>query len=72
MVFKKPADQKVADAVMLVFKRRENLDICNKKASGAIYIPYITMILDTPQITQVVKVLKKHYKKLYNVFETSW
>jgi len=68
-IFKKSTDQKVADAVMLLFKRRENLEIFNKKALY-IYIREITNV-DTPQITKVVKVLKKHYKKLYNEFETT-
>ncbi len=68
-IFKKPTDQKVADAVMLLFKRRENLEIFNKKALY-IYIREITDV-DTPQITKVVKVLKKYHKKLYNEFETT-
>ena len=65
-MFKKDKDRKVADAINILFKRRENLEIFNKKALY-IYIREITDV-DTPVITKVTKVLKKLYKKLYNEY----
>ena len=65
-VFKKPQDQRVADAIVLLFKRRENLEIFNKKALY-IYIREITNV-ETPVITKVTKILKKHYKTLYSEY----
>ena len=65
-IFKKDNDRKVADAINILFKRRENLEIFNKKALY-IYIREITDV-DTPIITKVTKILKKHYKKLYNEY----
>ena len=67
--FKKKQDQKVADAIILLFKRRENLEIFNKKALY-IYIREITNV-ETPVITKVTKILKKHYKNLYEEFITT-
>ena len=64
--FKKPADQRVADAIITLFKRRENLEIFNKKALY-IYIREMTDV-ETPVITKVTKILKKHYKILYNEY----
>ena len=65
-MFKKDNDIKVADAVNVLFKRRENLEIFNKKALY-IYIREMTGV-ETPVITKVTKILKKTYKKLYNEF----
>ena len=65
-LFKKENDRKVCDAVNILFKRRENLEIFNKKALY-IYIREITNV-DTPVITKVTKKLKVLYKKLYNEF----
>ena len=65
-LFKKDNDRKVCDAINILFKRRENLEIFNKKALY-IYIREITNV-DTPVITKVTKVLKKLYKKLYNEY----
>ena len=65
-LFKKENDRKVCDAVNILFKRRENLEIFNKKALY-IYIREITNV-ETPVITKVTKVLKKLYKKLYNEY----
>ena len=63
ILFKKDKDRKVADAINVLFKRRENLEIFNKKALY-IYIREMTGV-ETPVITKVTKVLKKLYKKLY-------
>ena len=62
-IFKKEKDRKVCDAINILFKRRENLEIFNKKALY-IYIREMTDV-DTPVITKVTKILKKLYKKLY-------
>jgi hypothetical protein len=65
-LFKKDKDRKVADAINILFKRRENLEIFNKKALY-IYIREITDV-ETPVITKVVKIFKKHYKSLYSEY----
>ena len=65
-MFKKPKDRKVSDAINVLFKRRENLEIFNKKALY-IYIREMTDV-DTPVITKVTKKLKILYKKLYNEY----
>jgi hypothetical protein len=54
-IFPKKADHKAADAIMELFRKRETLEIFNKKA---LYI-YIREITDTstPQITKVTKKL---------------
>tara|TARA_Y100001973_G_C5138136_1_gene301439 strand:- start:101 stop:850 length:750 start_codon:yes stop_codon:yes gene_type:complete len=65
-MFKKEKDRKVCDAINTLFKRRENLEIFNKKALY-IYIREMTDV-DTPVITKVTKILKKIYKKLHNEY----
>ena len=65
-IFKKDNDRKVCDAINILFKRRENLEIFNKKALY-IYIREMTSV-DTPVITKVTKILKKLYKKLYSEY----
>ena len=62
-IFKKDKDRKVCDAINILFKRREYLEIFNKKALY-IYIREMTSV-DTPVITKVTKILKKLYKRLY-------
>ncbi len=66
IMFKKDKDRKVCDAINILFKRRENLEIFNKKALY-IYIREMTDV-ETPVITKVTKILKKKYKKLYNEY----
>ena len=66
-MFKKDQDRKVCDAVNILFKRREKLEIFNKKALY-IYIREITNV-DTPVITKVTKILKKKYQELYNEYD---
>lgn len=65
-LFPKIEDAKTADAIIELFRKRENLDIFNKKG---IYI-YIREITDqsTPQITKVIKKMKKTYKKLLSQY----
>ena len=65
-MFKKEKDRKVCDAINILFKRRENLEIFNKKALY-IYIREMTEV-DTPVITKVTKKLKILYKKLYTEY----
>ena len=65
-MFKKEKDRKVCDAINVLFKRRENLEIFNKKALY-IYIREMTQV-DTPVITKVTKILKKKYKELYSEY----
>lgn len=59
-------ERKIADAVLQVFKKRESLEIFNKKA---IYI-YIREITNenTTLITKVIKILKQIYTKLFNQY----
>jgi len=62
-IFPDLVDAKTADAIIQLFRHRENLDIFNKKALY-IYIREQTD-QDTPQITKVIKSLKKvHYRLL--------
>jgi ubiquitin len=65
-IFKKTNDRKVCDAINTLFKRRENLEIFNKKALY-IYIREMTEV-DTPIITKVTKKLKTIYKTLYSEY----
>lgn len=65
-IFPKTHDLRTADAIVELFRKREHLEIFNKKA---IYI-YIREIVDvsTPQITKIIKKLKNIYIKLYNEY----
>jgi len=70
-IFKKDKDRKVADAINILFKRRENLEIFNKKALY-IYIREMTDV-DTPVITKVTKKLKQLHKNLhYEYIDTGY
>ncbi len=65
-IFPRQHDQKVADVVLELFRKRENLEIFNKKA---IYIYIREMIdVDTFQITKVIKILKTIYYDTYNEY----
>jgi hypothetical protein len=65
-LFPRVQDQKTADVVLELFRKRENLEIFNKKA---IYIYIREMIdVDTFQITKVIKILKKVYYNTYNEY----
>jgi hypothetical protein len=63
-IFPKPQEARVGDAILELFKRRENIDIFNKKALF-IYIKEITDA-PTPVITKVIKALKEVYKEMLN------
>lgn len=62
-LFPKDQDAKVADAILELFRRRENIDIFNKKA---LYI-YIREMIDvkTLKITQIASKLSSIFKKHY-------
>jgi len=61
-LFDKPEDIKTADAILEIFRKRDNIDIFNKKA---IFI-YVKEIADVQSatITKVIKKLKTIYKKM--------
>jgi len=65
-LFPKPQEARVGDAILELFKRRENIDIFNKKALF-IYIKEITDA-PTPVITKVIKVLKEIYRDMLNKY----
>jgi hypothetical protein len=65
-LFPRLQDQKTADVILELFRKRENLEIFNKKA---IYIYIREMIdVDTFQITKVIKILKQVYYNIYNEY----
>ena len=65
-IFKKDRDLKIGYAIVDLIKQREEIENFNKKA---IYILIREMTdVDTAHITSVVNVLKKHYKKLTNMY----
>jgi len=63
IIFPKEIDAKIADAILELFRKRENLDVFNKKA---LYI-YIREMIDvkTPKITKIADKLYDIYKKSY-------
>jgi hypothetical protein len=65
-LFPKPQEARVGDAILELFKRRESIDIFNKKALF-IYIKEITDA-PTPVITKVIKVLKEVYREMHNQY----
>lgn len=65
-LFPKPQEARVGDAILELFKRREHIDIFNKKALF-IYIKEITDA-PTPTVTKVIKVLKEVYKDMLNKY----
>jgi hypothetical protein len=60
VLFPKETDAQIADAILELFRKREDIDVFNKKA---LYI-YIREIIDakTPKITKIAD-------KLYNIFK---
>ena len=63
-LFPKAQEARVGDAILELIKRRDNIDMFNKKALF-IYIKEITDA-PTPVITKVIKVLKEIYKVMLN------
>ena len=65
-IFKKDRDLKIGYAIIDLMKQRDDIENFNKKA---IYILIREMTdVETAHITSVVNVLKKHYKKLLNIY----
>jgi hypothetical protein len=65
-IFKKDRDLKIGYAIVDLMKQRDDIENFNKKA---IYILIREMTdVETAHITSVVNVLKKHYKKLQNLY----
>jgi hypothetical protein len=65
-LFPKKQDAQTADAIVELFRKRETLEIFNKKALY-IYIREMTDV-STPQITKIIKKLKLIYVQLYNEY----
>ena len=66
ILFPKQNDARIADAILELFRKNENLDIFNKKALY-IYVKEMTEA-STPQITKIIKRLKIVYVKKYNEY----
>ena len=60
-MFEKPNELKIADAVVTIFKTRQDIQIFKKKALY-IYIREMTDC-DTPYLTKVLNVLKEDFKE---------
>ena len=67
-LFPKENERKIADAILTIFKTRQDLDIFKKKA---LYI-YIREMTDceTPHLTKVVNKLKVEYYKLFEKYNS--
>ena len=63
----KKSDQLIANAVIELFRKRDNLEIFNKKALY-IYVREMTNA-NTQQITKIVKLLKSKYVQMYNDYD---
>jgi hypothetical protein len=65
-VFIKDSEKKIADAILTIFKTRQDLDIFKKKA---LYI-YIREMTDceTPHLTKVVNKLKEQFYAMYDKY----
>jgi hypothetical protein len=65
-IFRRKKDINVANAVLELFRRRENIENFNKKA---LYILIREMTdSNTQHITRVVNVMKKYHERLYNEY----
>jgi hypothetical protein len=66
-LFIKEKDQQIANAVLELFRKRENIDIFNKKA---LYIFIKEQVdADTTSITKIIKQMKEVYKNLYSQYQ---
>ena len=65
-LFTKDADLQVADAVLTLFTKRNDLDIFKKKALY-IYIREMTGT-ETPYLTKVINILKEEFYEMYNEY----
>lgn len=66
-VYPKKNDQIVVDAVMSLFRKKESLELFNKKALY-IYIREMTNA-NTQHITKVIKSLREKYVKMFNDYD---
>ena len=65
-IFRRQKDILVADAVLEIFRRRENIENFNKKA---LYILIREMTgTKTQHITRIVNAMKRHYENLHSEF----
>tara|TARA_Y100000034_G_scaffold132485_1_gene195590 strand:+ start:10690 stop:11397 length:708 start_codon:yes stop_codon:yes gene_type:complete len=65
-IFRRKKDINVANAVLELFRRRENIENFNKKA---LYILIREMTdSNTQHITRVVNVMKRYHERLYNEY----
>ena len=66
-LFPKKKDAQIADAILELFRKRENIDIFNKKA---LYIFIKEQIdADTTSITKIIKQMRDIYKDLYSQYQ---
>jgi hypothetical protein len=65
--FPKEQDAQIADAILELFRKRENIDIFNKKALY-IYIHEMVPNVKTPKITKIASVLYKIFKANYTFY----
>ena len=65
-IFPKEYDAKIADSILELFRKRDNIDVFNKKA---LYI-YIREMVDvkTPKITKIAKKLHIVFKEKYMIY----
>ena len=64
--FTRKKDLSVAAAIVELFRRRENIEIFNKKA---LYIMIREMAdVKTQYITRVVNILKSEYKRMFKIY----
>ena len=65
-MFTKEVDKKTIDAILVLFKRSDNLEVINKQA---FYLYVKEMTGNTaPQITKVIKIIKELYIQLMNEY----
>jgi hypothetical protein len=64
-LFSKDSEKQIADAVLTIFKNRNDIEIFKKKALY-IYIREITDS-DTPQLTKVINTLKQDFREKYMI-----
>jgi hypothetical protein len=66
-LFPREQDQKVADAILTLFRTRHDLEIFRKKA---LYI-YIREMTDceTPTLTKVISKLKEEFYRIYKTYQ---
>lgn len=65
-MFKKDSDKKIADAVLTLFAKRNDIEIFKKKALY-IYIREITGE-ETPQLTKIITILKEKFYSIHQQY----